>query len=121
MTPAPLSKLARLNLALRALMESGIVLGLAYWGFRTGTSAAIKTLLAIGAPLLGFGLWSIVDFRWAGTMSELLRLFEELAISGLAAVAVYASGLHALGWALGLVSVVHHALIYLLGERLLKR
>jgi hypothetical protein len=54
-------------------------------------------------------------------MSESLRLFQELVISGLAAVAWYAAGEYALGWALGLVSIVHHALVYLLGGTLLKQ
>lgn len=41
-------------------------------------------------------------------------------ISGLAAVALYALGQRALGWALGLTSLGYHLLVYLQGERLLK-
>jgi hypothetical protein len=80
----------------------------------------MKILLAVGAPALGFGFWGAVDFRQAGRLAEPLRLLQELAISALAAAALYTAGQHLLGWALGLVSVVYHALVYLLGGRLLQ-
>jgi hypothetical protein len=76
---------------------------------------------AVGAPALGFGFWGAVDFHQAGRLGEPLRLLQELAISGLAAVALYAAGQHLLGWALGLLSVIYHALVYAQGGRLLKR
>ena len=116
-----LSKLESSNIALRALMELGIVVGLGYWGYQTGRSMSAKILLSIGVPLLGFGFWGAVDFRWAGRLSEPLRLFQELIISGLAAVAWYAAGQPILGWILGLVSIVYHTLVYLLGGTLLKQ
>jgi hypothetical protein len=46
---------------------------------------------------------------------------EELVISGLAAWAWYVAGQHLLGWALGLVSIAYHALVYLQGDRLLRQ
>jgi Protein of unknown function (DUF2568) len=109
------------TLALRALMEAGIVGALGYWGYRTGTDTGMTILLAAGAPALGFGFWGAVDFHQAGRLAEPLRLLQELAISGLAAVALYAAGQHLLGWALGLLSVIYHALVYAQGGRLLKR
>lgn len=72
-------------------------------------------LLAVGAPALGFGLWGAVDFHWAGRLSEALRLTQELLLSGVAAVALYAAGQQILGWALALVSVAYHALLYAQG------
>ena len=93
------------TLVLRVLMEAGIVAAFAYWGYRAGAGTGMKILLAAGAPALGFGFWGAVDFRQAGRLAEPLRLLQELAISGLAAVAVYAAGQHVLGWALGLLSV----------------
>jgi Protein of unknown function (DUF2568) len=116
-----LTTLRRFNLALRGLMETGIVIGLGYWGWQFGESLGVKVLLAAGAPLLVFGFWGLVDFRWTGAMAERLRLGQELIISGLAAVALYAAGQHGLGWALGLISLIHHVLVYLLGGVLLKR
>ena len=53
-------------------------------------------------------------------MAESLRLIEELIISGLAALALYVAGQHALGWTLGLLSIVYHTLVYVSGGRLLK-
>ena len=109
------------NLALRALMEVGIVVALGYWGFQTGTNMGMKVVLGVGAPVLGFGFWGLVDFHQAGPLSEPLRLSEELIISGVAAVAFYAAGQPTLGWILGLLSVVYHALVYLSGGTLLKQ
>ncbi|MEZ4863705.1 MAG: YrdB family protein [Caldilineaceae bacterium] len=110
----------RLNLTLRAIMETGIVLAFAYWGYQRGQTTGVKILLAIVAPLLGFGIWGAIDFHQAGQLAEPLRLIEELSISGLAAVALYAAGQPALGGILGALSIVYHILVYLTGERLLK-
>lgn len=106
-------------LGLRVLMETGVVAGLAFWGYRTGGSTGIRVLLAIAAPLVGFGIWGAVDFHRAGPFAEPLRLVEELAISGLAAAGLVATGAATLGWALATISVVYHALVYLTGHRLL--
>jgi hypothetical protein len=114
------ARLQALTLTLRAIMEAGIVGAFAYWGYQAGAGTGMKILLAAGAPLLGFGFWGAVDFHQAGRLAEPIRLFQELAISGLAAVALYATGQHAPGLTLGLVSIVYHALVYLQGGRLLK-
>jgi Protein of unknown function (DUF2568) len=109
----------RVNLTLRALMELGVVGGFGYWGFVTGNSLSAKLLLGIGAPAVGFGFWGAVDFHQAGRAAEALRLGQELLVSGLAAVAWYAGGSAALGVALAALSLTHHAMVYLLGDRLL--
>lgn len=109
-----------LNLVLRGLMELGIVAGLCYWGVHTGDSTTTKILLGIGAPVIGFGIWGAVDFRFAGRYAERLRLLEEILISGLAAVALFTAGQEALGIALALISLVHHFLVYASGQRLLE-
>lgn len=114
-------RLSRINLALRALMELGIVLGLGYWGYQTGGAGLARILLAVGVPLLVFAFWGLVDFRQAGRHAEMLRLLQELIVSGLAAAAVYRAGQPTLGLALAVLSVVHHAMVYALGEKLLKR
>ena len=108
------------TLVLRVLMEAGIVAAFAWWGYRTGAGTGMKILLAVGAPAVGFGFWGAVDFHQAGRLAEPLRLLQELAVSALAAVALYAAGQHLLGWALGLLSAAYHALVYLQGGRLLK-
>ena len=114
-----MTALERLNLALRALMEGGVVLGLAYWGVRAGEDTAGKVLLGLGAPVLGFGFWGAVDFRRAGRLAEPLRLMQELLVSVLAAAALYVAGQPVLGIALAALSIVYHALVYASGARLL--
>jgi len=115
-----MTKIQGVNLALRALLELGIVIALAVWGYQMGEGLSMKILLGIMVPVLGFGFWGAVDFHQTGRPAEPLRLFEELIISGLAAVAFYVAGQHALGWILGSLSIVYHVLVYLSGERLLK-
>jgi hypothetical protein len=115
------SALKWFNVGIRALMELGIVLALGYWGYKTGESATTKILLSIGAPLIGFGIWGLVDFRNTGSLADPLRLIEELVISGFAAFAWYVSGAQTWGWGLGIISIVHHVLVYALGGTLLKK
>ena len=117
---APMSPMQWLILALRAVMETGVVVGLAYWGWQTASGATAKVGLAIAAPLVGFGFWGLVDFRQAGRAAEPLRLVQELAISGLVALALWSVGQFVLGLLLALISVVYHALVYGTGDRLLK-
>jgi Protein of unknown function (DUF2568) len=116
-----LTPFAAVTLGLRVLMEAGIVFGLAYWGVHAGDSTAGRIALGILAPVLGFGLWGAVDFHQAGRFAEPLRLVQELVISGLAALALYAAGLHVVGVSLAALSVVYHALVYLSGGALLNR
>jgi len=108
------------NLALRAIMETGLVAALAYWGFHTGTGAASKFALGLVLPLLVFAFWGLVDFRQAGRLGEVLRLIQELVLTGLAALALYAAGQAAAALLLAAVSLLHHILVYALGGRLLK-
>jgi hypothetical protein len=114
-----MSRTERLTLALRALMEAGVVFGLAYWGVHTGTGAAEKVLLGIAAPAVGFGFWGAVDFHQARWLAEPLRLVQELAISLLAAAALYTAGRQALGITLAALSAGYHVLVYATGGRLL--
>ena len=113
-------KLPRLTLALRVTMEAAIVAALAMWGYQAGPHTVSKVVLALAAPAIGFGIWGAVDFRQVGRFAEALRLAEELAISGLAALAWYAAGQHAAGAVLAIVSLAYHGLVYLGGGRLLK-
>ena len=109
----------RLNLTLRALLEASVVVGLAYWGVHAGDNAGGKLLLGVGAPVVGFGLWALVDFRRAGRLAEPLRLLEELAISAFAAAAIYAAGQPVFADAVAALSLVYHGLVYAFGGRLL--
>ena len=114
------SALGMLNLALRAVMELGIIAALAYWGYHAGNSRLTAIGLAILLPLIGFGFWGSVDFRRAGSPAEVLRLIQELAISGIAALALFNAGAPIAESILGLISIAHHILVYILGGTLLK-
>ncbi len=100
-SPRRVTSAQRVNLVLRVTMESGIVLALAWWGFQATGNTVLDIVLGVGAPIVGFGVWGLLDFRWAGRWAEPLRLIEELAISGLAGLAWYAAGQHALAWSPG--------------------
>ena len=115
-----MSPVSAFNLALRGLMEFGVVAGFAYWGVHTGDTTGAKVLLGVLSPAVAFGIWGAIDFRFAGRHAELFRLIEELLISGLAGAALYGAGQQALGLILVGISLLHHALVYVLGERLLK-
>jgi Protein of unknown function (DUF2568) len=115
------SKLSTFNLALRGIMEASIVAAFGYWGYHIGKNQTTKILFAMGAPVIGFGFWGIVDFHQAGKFSEILRLIQELIISGLAAAALFFAGQPTLGWILAALSVVHHCMVYILREKLLKK
>ena len=115
-----MTTLRTINLGLRGTMEAGIVLAFGAWGYHLGGTSGMTVLLCIVAPLLGFGFWGLVDFRGARRFSEPLSLVPELFISGLAVWAFVAIGWRIPGCILGSMSVVHHVLVYLLGDRLLK-
>jgi hypothetical protein len=110
----------RLLLGLRVATEVGIVAAFAAWGVHVGGGAVSKVLLGIGVPVVGFGFWGAVDFRQARRLAEPLRLLQELAVSLLAAVALYAVGEHVLCFALAAVTLVYYALVYATGRRLLR-
>ncbi len=108
------------NVALRALLETGIVAAFAYWGFSATTNTAMRLVLAVVTPVVAFGFWGAVDFRFTGRHAEPLRLIQELAVTILASAALYRTDHHLLAWLLLALSAIHHAAVYLLGERLLK-
>jgi hypothetical protein len=101
-------------------METAIVVGLAFWGFQTAEGSIEKIGLAIGAPVVGFGFWGLVDFHQAGRAAEPLRLVQELVVSGLVALAIWGVGQPLLGLLLAVLSAVYHGLVYATGGRLLK-
>lgn len=118
-----MTSLQRINLLLRVLMETGIVLGLGYWGYHFGETQAMKIGLLFAAPVIGFGIWGAVDFHQLGPKGEWFRLVQELLISGLAAFLLVQAGVPVplFGWILAILSVAHHVLVYAIGDRLLKQ
>ncbi len=112
--------LSMANVALRGLMEAGIVAAFTSWGWTATGSTPLRLTLAVLAPALMFGFWGAVDFRFAGPYAEALRLTQELVVTLLAAAALNSSAHPVLAGLLLALSLVHHAAVYLLGERLLK-
>lgn len=108
------------NVALRGVMEIGLVIGFGYWGYFIGGNATTRILYSALVPTLAFGFWGLVDFHQFHKHGEKLRLVQELVLTGLASVAFYVTGAHITAWMLALLSIVHHVLIYLTGDRLLK-
>jgi hypothetical protein len=108
------------NVALRGLLETAIVAGLAYWGYQAA-HGAWRFALAIAAPIIGFGIWGAVDVRQAGRWSEVLRCTEELAISAVVALGLALIGAGVAAAILMCLSVVYHISVYAAGERLLDR
>ena len=80
----------------------------------------MKILLAVIAPAVVFGFWGLVDFRWIGRPAEFLRLVQELAITGVVAVALFLVGSPVLGLVLAGLSILQHSFVYIAGDRLLK-
>lgn len=113
-------KISVINLVLRALMELGIVLGLAFWGYQSGSTVVTRMLLCILAPVAVFSFWGLLDFHQAGRFAEPLRLAQELIISILVAAGLYSVGQPVPAWSLAVLSIIHHTLVYALGEKLLK-
>lgn len=116
-----IAKLKWMNLVLRVVMEIGIIVAFGYWGFTTGRTNVAKMLLCIIVPVIAFGFWGLIDFHQFDRYGEVLRLIQELVICGFATFLLYKTGAIVWAWALAVLSVVHHVLVYVLGERLLKR
>jgi hypothetical protein len=98
-----------------------------YFEWTGSTSTMVKYYYASGQRVaLRKGsttrYWLLTDHPSPSSGQALSTAFRtELVISGLAAITLYAAAQHALGWALALISIVHHALVHLLGETLLKK
>lgn len=101
-------------------MEIGLVIGFGYWGYFIGGNATTRILYSALLPALAFGFWGLVDFHQFHKHGEKLRLIQELVLTALACVAFYLTGSYLTALMLASLSIVHHALIYLTGDRLLK-
>lgn len=98
--------LKALNLLVRFLLELCMLGAVGYWGFRTGSSWAMKIILGIGLPLLiAAGWW----FAWK--LSGIWRLALELTLLGSGAVALFASNQPGLGWMYTVILVINKALM----------
>ena len=105
------------NLALRFLLELCALAALAYWGFKTGRGPIAKIGLGIGTPLLAAVVWgTFVAPQAPVAVPWPLRLVLQVAIFGLAAAGLAATGHRTLAWAFGLAVVINAALMYVWGQ-----
>ncbi len=111
----------KINLLFRSVLEVSIVFAFGWWGYHTGVTQTMKIFLMIITPLFGFGFWGLIDFHQMGKLSEALRLIQELLISGLAAAALFVTGARIWGMILAIWSVTYHTMVYITGNRLLRK
>ena len=101
------------NLALRFLLELCALAALGYWGFQAGQSLVVKIALAIISPLLAAVIWGMfVAPKASVPVSTPVWLLLQLAIFGLAAAGLAASGQRGLAVAFVLAVLVNSLLLY---------
>jgi hypothetical protein len=102
------------NLGLRFLLELCILVAIGYWGFKTGSQTMIRVGLGIGLPLLVATTWAVLLAPASSRrLQEPWLLVAELIIFGLAIIALYSTGQHALAGIFGLVYVINKILMYI--------
>lgn len=110
------SALRAANLALKFLLELAAFAALAWWGASVG-SGVVSVLVAVAAPLAAVVLWGLFAAPRASRRLPLRsRVPLELAILGLAAVALSAVAGAAAGVVLGALIVLNAVLLTLLGQ-----
>ncbi|MNH74833.1 hypothetical protein D3C87_648430 [compost metagenome] len=97
-----------LNLVLRFLLELAALTAYGYWGFHTGNQAAVKVLLGLGTPIAAAVIWGLFGSPKASYPFTGIAYFVlELAVFGLSAAALYASGKHKLALVLAILLIVN--------------
>lgn len=101
-----------LNLAVRFLLELCMLAAVGYWGFKTQSSWALKTLFGIGLPVLIAVLWgTFLAPKATRPLSGASFLTLELILFSTGAFALFASGKPTLGWIYAIVLVVNKFLL----------
>ncbi len=100
-----------LSLALKFLLELAAFAAFAYWGAQTG-NGVVSVLLAVAAPALAIALWALFAApRSARRLATRPRVCFELAVFGLAAVALLAAGAPVPALVLAVLAVISAALL----------
>jgi hypothetical protein len=102
-------------LALRFGLELAAIVALAWWGFETGGSTAVKIVLGVGAPLLATGIWGVFVSPKAAYGRPALRVVFETAVFGAAVLALADIGRTGLAIAFALVALFDSLLVRLVG------
>ncbi|MDG0794925.1 YrdB family protein [Cohnella ginsengisoli] len=100
------------NLGLRFALELAMLAALGYWGFKTDAAPALCWTLGIGAPAAAAVVWgAFLSPKASVVLNAGLKLAIELAVFGVAAAALHASGRPASAAALLGVWAVNRILI----------
>jgi hypothetical protein len=103
-----------LNLMVRFLLELCLLAAVGYWGFKTQSGWLLKILFGIGLPALLATLWGLfVAPKAIYPLNAAAHLTLELVLLALGAVALFASGKPAIGWAYTIILVVNKILLVL--------
>ena len=108
-----------LNLTIRFLLELAALAALGYWGWHQ-SDGPLRYVLALGIPLIAAAAWGIFavpnDPSRSGQapvpVSGLVRLGLELVFFCFATWALFDLGLTTLGWAMGIVVLIHYGTSY---------
>jgi hypothetical protein len=101
------------NLLVRFLLELAALAALGWWGWRTGTSAALRWALAIGLPLAAAVLWGIFAApKSALDVSGPVKVAVQALVLGAAAVALLHLGETRWAAIYGAVLAVNTVLMY---------
>jgi uncharacterized protein DUF2568 len=105
------------NDVLRFLLELAALAGLAIWGWRTGPTG-VNAVLAVAAPLAVAALWgAFVAPKAPRHPGDPWRLLLEATVFGAGTLAFAAAGLGSAAVAVGVLSALHLAATFPLGQR----
>ena len=110
----PLDLLKSVNLGIRFVLELCTLLILGYWGFQTGEQTLTKLLLGIGSPFLLAIVWgTFLAPRSATRLHGPWSFLLEIALFGLAALALYSTGRVTITFAFGMLYLLNKILMLL--------
>ena len=100
------------NLALRFLLELGILAALAYWGFHTIRGTIPKILVGVGGPVLAAVVWgTFLSPKASVQLAAPWKLILEIVVFAVAIVALYAADQHGLALLFALLAVLSRTLL----------
>ena len=109
-----LDALKAANVALRFLLELGILGAYGYWGYRTGRNTLIRIVLAVGLPVLAAAIWVIFGAPGAALqLKDPLHLALEVSLFGGAALALYVARQPKIAVTLAVLFVINRSLLYI--------
>ena len=100
------------NLAVRFILEVGVLVALGHWGWKTG-EGAMRWVFAIGAVLAAVVVWTLfVSPDPTIELARPIRLIIEFAVWVAAGAALWATGLRPLAIAFVVIALVTGTLNY---------